>query len=578
MRRAINLVLLALLISAAFGSARSTLAAERNFPETDQIVGGRLLDFWNGNGGLPVFGLPISDQRSERTDVGRFAVQHFERGRLELHPEIAAPYDVLLGRLGDDLLRRQGRDWRNEPSQGNPLGGACLRFDETQREVCGPFLDYWRSHGLSDPRLNAYQRSLALFGLPLTGVKSERNTSGDQVLTQWFERARFEYHPNNPNPYKVLLGRLGAENYAPESPNGEPTRYKNVTVPELGRTLSIPVGFEIQLIAENLRRPRFMAQDADGTLYVAEQDAGEVTRWRDTNGDGKLEKQQTFAAGLPIVSSLAFTPDGLVAATETQLVLLRPGSDGIARKQVLAELPSGSRDLYGHRTRTVILGADNKLYVSIGSSCDLCVEQDPLRGTVTRYNRDGSQPEVVARGLRNSVGIAFRPGTPELWGVDNGRNGLGEQQPPEELNKIVTGGDYGWPYCHGDRQPSPEFNDPSRCAGTLPPAWTMTAHTAPLGLQFYDGLSLPPAYQGDAIIARHGAAASEVARISGYDLLRIRFKNGRPVAQETLVGGWLVDNTWWGRPAGVLVDRDGSLIISEDGTGRLYRLRYTGAS
>jgi hypothetical protein len=303
MRRAINLLLLALLIGAALGGARSTLAAERNFPETNQIVGGRLLDFWSGNGGLPVFGLPISDQRSERTDVGRFDVQHFERGQLELHPEQQAPYDVLLGRLGDDQLRRQGRDWRNEPNQGNPLGGACLRFDQTQREVCGPFLDYWRSHGLSDPRLNAYQRSLALFGLPLTGVKSERNTSGDQVLTQWFERARFEYHPNNPNPYKVLLGRLGAENYAPQSPNGEPTRYKNVTVPELGRTLTIPVGFEIQLIAENLRRPRFMAQDTDGTLYVAEQDAGEVTRWRDTNGDGKLEQQQTFAAGLPIVSS-----------------------------------------------------------------------------------------------------------------------------------------------------------------------------------------------------------------------------------------------------------------------------------
>jgi glucose/arabinose dehydrogenase len=259
-------------------------------------------------------------------------------------------------------------------------------------------------------------------------------------------------------------------------------------------------------------------------------------------------------------------------------VLLRAGPDGNARKQVLTELPSGSRDLYGHRTRTVILGPDNKLYVSIGSSCDLCVEQDPLRATVTRYNRDGSQPEVVARGLRNSVGIAFRPGTGELWGVDNGRNGLGEQQPPEELNRIVQGGDYGWPFCHGDRQPSPEFNDPGRCAATIPPAWTMGAHTAPLGLAFYDGLNFPPAYQGDAIIARHGAAASEVARISGYDLLRVRFKNGQPVAEESLVSGWLVDNAWWGRPAGVLLDRDGSLIISEDGTGRLYRLRYTGRS
>jgi glucose/arabinose dehydrogenase len=577
MRRAITLLALAILAGAALISVRPAQAAERTFPETNQTVGGPLLDFWNSNGGLPVFGLPISDQRSERTDVGRFAVQHFERGRLELHPENQAPYNVLLGRLGDDLLRRQGRDWHAEPNQGNPLGGSCLRFDQTEREVCGPFLDYWRSHGLRDPRLNQHQRSLALFGLPLTGVKRERNTSGDEVLTQWFERARFEYHPNNPNPYKVLLGRLGAETYAPQSPNGEPTRYRTVTLPELGRTLTIPVGFEIQLIADGLRRPRFMAQGDDGTLYVAEQDAGEVTRWRDTNGDGKLEQQATFATGLPLVSSLAFTPDGLIAATETQLVLLRPGSDGIARKQVLAELPSGSRDLYGHRTRTVVQGPDGRLYVSIGSSCDLCVEQDPLRATITRYNRDGTQPEVMARGLRNSVGIAFRPGTQELWGVDNGRNGLGEQQPPEELNRIVQGGDYGWPYCHGNRQPSPEYTAAARCADTLPPAWTMSAHTAPLGLAFYDGLNFPPVYQGDAIVARHGAAASEVAQISGYDLLRIRFKSGVPVEQETLIGGWLVDNQWWGRPAGVLVDRDGSLIISEDGTGKLYRLRYTGS-
>lgn len=573
MRRWLSLLLL---FTVLVPTARPAFAAERTFPETQQTVSGTLLDFWNTNGGLDVLGLPISDQRSERTDVGRFTVQHFERERLELHPENAAPYNVLLGRLGDDLLRRQGRDWRNEPNQGNPLGGQCQRFTETDREVCGPFLDYWRSRGLRDPQLNAGQRSLALFGLPLTGVKQERNSSGDEVLTQWFERARFEYHPNNPAQYRVLLGRLGAEAYAPQSPNGEPTRYKTVPLPGTERTLTIPAGFDIELMAENLRRPRFMAQSADGTLYVAEQDAGEVTRWRDTDNNGSLEKQPTFAADLPIVSSLAFTPNGLVAATETQLVLLRAEADGIAQKQVLAELPSGSKDLYGHRTRTATLGPDNKLYVSIGSSCDLCIEDDPLRATITRYNLDGTQPQVVARGLRNSVGIAFRPGTSELWGVDNGRNGLGDAQPPEELNKIVQGGDYGWPYCHGDRVPSPEFDDAGRCAGTLPPAWTMQAHTAPLGLAFYDGLQFPPSYQGDAIVARHGTAGSEVSRLAGYDVLRIRFKDGRPVAQETLISGWLVNNNWWGRPVGVLVDRDGSLILSDDGAGRLYRLRYTG--
>ncbi len=574
MRRWVQLPLLLLLLGVALEPARA--ATSRTFPETNQTVSARMLEFWDQNGGLPVFGLPISDQRSEQTNAGRFTLQHFERERLELHPQNTAPYDVLLGRLGDELLRRQGRDWRDEPNQGNPLGGPCQRFDDTGREVCGPFLAYWQGHGLRDPRLNPYQRSLALFGFPLTGVKVERNSSGHEVLTQWFERARFEYHPNNPAAYRVLLGRLGAEAYDPQSPNREPTRYKNVTLPELGRSLTIPVGFEIQLIADQLSRPRFMAQSADGTLYVAEQGSGEVSRWRDTDADGTLERQQRFAADLPIVSSLAFVPQGLVAATETQLVLLRGGPDGAATKQVLTELPSGSRDLYGHRTRTVVYGPDNKLYVSIGSSCDLCEETDSLRATVTRYNLDGTQPEVFAGGLRNSVGIAFRPGTTELWGVDNGRNGLGDELPPEELNHLVAGGDYGWPYCHGDRVASPEYNNPARCNGTRGPDWTFQAHTAPLGLTFYDGMQFPPSFQGDAFVARHGAAASEVSRLSGYDVVRVRFKDGRPVAEETLVEGWLADNTWWGRPVGLLVDRDGSLIISDDGAGRLYRLRYVG--
>jgi glucose/arabinose dehydrogenase len=482
---------------------------------------------------------------------------------------------VLLGRLGDDLLRRQGRDWRQESTIGNPLGGTCRRFDATGRAVCGPFLEYWDSHGLQDPRLSRYQRSLALFGLPLTGVQSERNSSGDTVLTQWFERARFEYHPSNPAPYKVLLGRVGAENYSPQSPNGEPTQYTTVTVPGTGRTLTIPVGFEIGVAAEGLRRPRFMAVNpADGALFVAEQDAGEITRWA-RGADGKLVKGGSIG-DLPLVSSLAFAGGRLVAATETELVFFGQGADGTWQRQSAVPLPSGSRDLYGHRTRTVVAGPNGKLYVSIGSSCDLCEETDPLRATVTRFNADGSAPEVFARGLRNSVGIAFQPGTGELWGVDNGRNGLGDGEPPEELNRLEGGGDYGWPYCHGDRQPSPEFNDPARCAGTRTPQWKLDAHTAPLGLAFYDGLQLPPSYTGDAFVARHGTAASEVSQLLGYDIVRIRFRDGLPIAQEPLVTGWLTDNQWWGRPVGITVDLDGSMIISDDGSGRLYRLRYTG--
>jgi hypothetical protein len=182
----------------------------RTFPETGQTVGGRLLEYWNGNGGLPVFGLPLTAEAEQQTNDGRFRMQLFERNRLELHPENARPYDVLLGRLGTDLLFKQGRPWETLPRE-QPKAG-CLFFRETGHNLCEPFLSYWRSHGLELGDRGISQReSLALFGYPVTSVQSERNGDGWTGATQWFERARFEHHPENPNPYKVLLGRLGAE-------------------------------------------------------------------------------------------------------------------------------------------------------------------------------------------------------------------------------------------------------------------------------------------------------------------------------------------------------------------------------
>lgn len=191
----------------------SSVAAQANsrfFPETGHTVGGRFLEFWQSNGGLPVFGYPLSDQIQEQGRV----VQYFERQRFELHPEHARPYDVLLGRLGAELLARSGE---NPPIRsGTPAG--CVRFDLTQHTVCNQsgnsgFLSYWRSHGLEFDRQpgTSYAESLALFGYPLSETYNAIASNGEPIIAQWFERARFEWHPNNPQPFKVLLGRLGAE-------------------------------------------------------------------------------------------------------------------------------------------------------------------------------------------------------------------------------------------------------------------------------------------------------------------------------------------------------------------------------
>ena len=204
-------LLLLLLIAAVLAPSAAVAQGGRCFTQTGECIGGRFLQFWNGNGGLPVFGFPLAEQRRELGTEGEFVTQWFERERFELHPENRAPYDVLLGRLGDELLKRQGRDWTTFP-KGQPKAG-CQFFDATGHTVCEPFLSYWRGHGLEfDGRAGrSFVESLALIGLPLSEPAMETNSSGDSVSTQWFERARLEYHPGEPDPYKVLLGRLGAE-------------------------------------------------------------------------------------------------------------------------------------------------------------------------------------------------------------------------------------------------------------------------------------------------------------------------------------------------------------------------------
>ena len=399
------------------------------------------------------------------------------------------------------------------------------------------------------------------------------------MLTQWFERARFEYLPDNPDPYKVLLGRLGAEVYDPTAGNG-PTQYHQVQQSGWPTPLEVPVGFTIEEAASGLKGPRFMALDSDGSIVYGSSNTSEVMRLRDTNSDGRYETVQTVAGGLPYVHSVLFVNGQLYAATETQIVRLsnfEPNGLAGSKEVVIDNLPSGAKDLYGHRTRTLALGPDGKLYISVGSSCDVCIEDTPLRAAVLRANLDGSGLEVFASGLRNSVGIAFRPFSNELWGADMGRNNLGADTPPEELNLIQKGKNYGWPYCYGDRQPNPEFNDATRCAGTESPRLTFPSHWAPLGVAFYNQVGFPPSYAGNALVAFHGSAGDQIKQYrSGYNVVRVRFKDGQPTGYEDLVRGWIVGNDAWGRPAGLLVMPDGSLLISDDFGGKIFRVRYTG--
>ena len=229
----------------------------------------------------------------------------------------------------------------------------------------------------------------------------------------------------------------------------------------------------------------------------------------------------------------------------------------------------------GHFTRTVVFGPDGAMYVSVGSTCNICVEKDSTRATVMRFDANGGHGRVFARGLRNAVGLAIHPPTGALWVSQHERDNVlprHEDLPPEEINILRDGGDYGWPYCYGDRVPNPEFNDPARCARTLPPALAMQAHSAPLGLAFLATAShLPADYRGDALVAFHGSWNRR--QPTGAKVVRIRIRDGKPAAYEDFLSGFQgPDGRRWGRPVDVLVIQDGSVLVSDDDAGMIYRV------
>ena len=269
--------------------------------------------------------------------------------------------------------------------------------------------------------------------------------------------------------------------------------------------VNLPPGFGISVFVEGLRGPRMMTLGPEGQIYVAERGAGQIVRLPDQDHDGVADGVETAAEGLDAPSSIDFFRDGSLYVGETTRILRLsdPDGDGFFQEQeiVIDGLPSG-----GHNTRTVLFSPDwEYLFVSIGSSCNVCVEEDPRRATIMRYRPDGSEGEIYAKGLRNAVGITFRPGTGELWATNNGRDWLGDNQPPETIYDVEEGDDAGWPRCHSGRIPDPEYGEPGACEGVAEPVIEMQAHAAPLGLTFYTGEQFPESYRGDLFIALHGS-------------------------------------------------------------------------
>lgn len=349
---------------------------------------------------------------------------------------------------------------------------------------------------------------------------------------------------------------------------------------ELRQRVTLPPGFSIGTYATGIDNARMLLFTDSGDLLVSAPRQGKVfVVERDADGGGVAGATRVLLADLNRPHGLAYR-DGWLYVAEGSAVLRIPFDPATAMvsgspERIIQGLPAGGN----HWTRTVHVGPDNKLYVTVGSSCNVCIEEDKRRAAMLRYQIDGSGEELYATGLRNAVDFGWRPGTNELYATDNGRDLLGDDFPPCELNRIVPLGFYGWPFANGNRVPDPDFGDghAAQIAASIPPVHGFAAHTAPLGITFYDPPRTAPAafpddYHGAAFVALHGSWNR--SKKSGYQVVVLRFGPDGTITEAPFATGFMIDEKTYGRPVDVAVGPDGALYVSDDFTGVIYRIAY----
>lgn len=406
------------------------------------------------------------------------------------------------------------------------------------------------------------------------------------------------------------------ETSASDKPTTAPTRSASAALPlppedSVSKRLSVPEGFAIREFTSGLERPRLMTVGPDGALYVAERSGGRVTRLPDDDGDGRADGNETVLENLYRPHSLEWYEGCLYVAEDDQISRhCDDNNDGIFEQhEEIVSLPSGG----GHSSRTLHFGPDGKMYVSAGSTCNVCIEDDPRRATIMRFNVNGTIPDdnpfadaddtlrrpLWAEGLRNSIDFLFLPDG-QLWANHNGRdqminNEIKNDKPLEEAIIAVEKGEhYGWPFCtsehpDGSLAPGPgpyePVADPSddvpdmpegfSCDETIPALYTVLAHSAPIGMTRYDHSHFPDDYHGDIFEALHGSWNRTPP--APCKVVQIEVEDQMPTAQADFVTGFQDNpvqpcNRAWGRPAGVIVGADGALYVSDDWNGRVYRV------
>jgi len=338
-------------------------------------------------------------------------------------------------------------------------------------------------------------------------------------------------------------------------------------------TLKVPPGFTISVYAADVKNAREMTLGTRGTLFVGSQ-AGSVYAVVDRDRDNKADAVLTIAQGLNNANGVAFHDGALYVAEINRILRFDRIEDRLENPpQPVVVTDSLPRDRW-HGWKFIAFGPDGLLYVPVGAPCNVCERDDPY-ATILRMKPDGSNIEVFARGIRNTVGFDWHPTGKELWFTDNGRDMLGDDVPPDELNRAAKQGlHFGFPYCHAGEIPDPEFGRQRKCDEFTPPAQKLGPHVAAIGMRFYTGTMFPQEYRHQIFIAEHGSWNRSEPIGYRVSLVRLDESGTRAVKYETFAEGWLQNGRAWGRPADVLVMPDGALLVSDDTTDTIYRISY----
>lgn len=330
----------------------------------------------------------------------------------------------------------------------------------------------------------------------------------------------------------------------------------------------MPAGFRAGLFAQGIGGARDIAFSPGGTLLASSPGTGRVFALPDKDNDGEADDRVIAAGNLDNPHGITFYKGKLFIAEETRLIRYKwdEKTKKASAEKKLLDLPRGGR----HSTRTIAFNKQGQMFVSIGSTCDVCREEHPFIATVIVSDSEGANPRAYAKGLRNAVFIINKPDTNELWGTEMGRDFLGDNLPPDEVNIIRDGGNYGWPDCYGNKVPDRRFNSKASCGSTLAPAYNIPAHSAPLGLLFVNSRQFPDEFDGDLLVAYHGSWNRSTP--TGYKVVRLEMDGDKVVKQHDFITGFISGSQAIGRPVDMDFDREGSLYLSDDKAGAIYKI------